>query len=292
MANTTPRYTVSNLRQATALSDKAKDDPRVDADEVEKALIVFRDSGQRTEETKRRIQAMICHIPGPTWRRSMRSFGSNEQDDTAKASATASPKRRRISHNNSVVSNPPSKQKPKMMFLTEDEVARLFAAIDTPRDTAIFRIAYHRGLRASEIGNLQLADYDARGRRLTVKRLKRSRGGTYSLTDNESRALNAWLKVRGSEPGPLFTSNRGTGIKRGMLDVLMKRYGVAAKLPADKRHMHALKHSCATHLLSTHRLDVAVVQDHLGHANIQNTMRYARITNARREEVADKLRKW
>ena len=75
-----------------------------------------------------------------------------------------------------------------------------------------------------------------------------------------------------------------------MLDVLMKQYGAAADLPKELCHFHALKH-CATHLLSK-GFDVAQVQDWIGHANIQNTMIYAKLTNARRDEMAEKLREW
>jgi integrase/recombinase XerD len=181
-------------------------------------------------------------------------------------------------------------------FLTNEEIERLFAAIERPRDLAIMRVAYHRGLRASEISLLQLADYRPKPQRLYVHRLKGSHSGEYLLCANEVRALNAWIKVRGPQPGPLFPSNRGTGIDRRMLDVLMKRYGALAELPVEKRHMHCLKHSCGTHLLSGTQslapLDVAEVQDHLGHADIRNTMVYARITNRRRDEVGERMRNW
>jgi type 1 fimbriae regulatory protein FimB len=177
-------------------------------------------------------------------------------------------------------------------FLTEDELERLFAVVTSPRDLAILRVAYHRGLRASEIGALGIEDYRRDAKRLYVRRKKGSHSGEYPLTRNEVRALDAWVRVRGTEAGPLFPSQRGTGIDRRMLDVLMKRYGALAGLPADKRHMHVLKHSCGTHLLSGRGLDVAEVQDHLGHADIRNTMVYARITNRRRDEVGERLRSW
>jgi len=177
-------------------------------------------------------------------------------------------------------------------FLTEEEVARLFAAVTRPRDLAILRVAYHRGLRASEIALLQLEDYRPKAQRLYVHRLKGSHSGEYLLSANEVRALNAWLKLRGPQPGPLFPSNRGTGIDRRMLDVLMKQYGATADLPQDKRHMHCLKHSCGTHLLSGRGLDIAEVQDHLGHVDVRNTMVYARITNRRRDAIGERLQNW
>lgn len=176
-------------------------------------------------------------------------------------------------------------------YLTPDELDRLFAAIASPRDTAIFRLAYHRGLRASELGLLALDDLRPGQDRITVRRLKGSAGGEYHLCAAEVRALRAWLKVRGAEPGPLFPSNRGTGISQQMLDVLMKRYGAAAEIPLAKRHMHALKHSCATHLLERGE-SLEDVQDHLGHQDIKSTQVYAKFTNARRQARDKRLRDW
>jgi hypothetical protein len=51
----------------------------------------------------------------------------------------------------------------------------------------------------------------------------------------------AHLRTRSDESPTLFTSNRRDPISRRQLDNLMKRYGAAAELPADKRHFHVLK---------------------------------------------------
>src|SRR5260370_1320768 len=55
------------------------------------------------------------------------------------------------------------------------------------------------------------------------------------------------------------------------------------------RHFHVLKHCCATHLLSK-GFGVERVQDWIGHANIQSTMEYAKVTNARRDDMAQELK--
>jgi integrase len=174
-------------------------------------------------------------------------------------------------------------------YLQLEEVERLFKAITGPRDRAIFRLAYHAGLRASEVGMLELRDYQPRTDRLYVHRLKGSNSGEHHLCREEAKALKAWLKQRGNAPGPIFLSKKRRPISRKMLDVLMKQYGALAMLPAKMRHFHVLKHSCATHLLSR-GFGVEQVQDWIGHANIQNTMIYARITNKRREEMAAALK--
>jgi integrase len=181
------------------------------------------------------------------------------------------------------------KRKGPPPFLQEDELARLFKAIDNPRDRAIFRLAYHAGLRASEIGLLELRDYRPKTERIAVHRLKRSNSGEHHLCREEARALRAWLKERGPSPGPIFISRKGGAIQRAQLDVLMKQYGEAAGIPKHLRHFHVLKHSCCTHLRAK-GYKVEDIQDWVGHVNIQNTMIYSHITNPGRDDMAAQLR--
>jgi len=188
--------------------------------------------------------------------------------------------------------DPPTKgrrKRKKLSFLSEQDIERLFSVIPSIRDRAIFRLAYHAGLRASELGMLELRDYDAKADRIFIHRLKGSHSGHHHLMREEGRALRAWLKVRGSFPGPIFLSRLKRPIDRTTLHVLMKKYGAAAGIPEDLRHFHVLKHSCATHLLSK-GFGVERVQDWIGHANIQSTMEYAKVTNARRDDMAQQLK--
>jgi len=182
-------------------------------------------------------------------------------------------------------------KKPAPQYLQEAEITRLFGVITSTRNRAIFRIAYHAGLRASEVGLLDMRDYDARTDRLSVSRLKGSNSGQHHLVREEAKALRAWLKTRGNAPGAIFTTRLGTPIGRKMLHELMRLYGAKAGIPAKLRHFHVLKHSCATHLLNRGH-NVEQVQDWLGHADIRNTMVYAKVSNTRREEMAQKLRDW
>jgi type 1 fimbriae regulatory protein FimB len=183
------------------------------------------------------------------------------------------------------------KKKPVHLVPQPDEVERFFAAIDRPRDRAIFRIMYHAGLRASEIGLIEMRDYNPRTDRLMVTRLKGSNSGEHPLNRKESKALKAWLKIRGTLPGVLFTSRKRGPISRQTLDELAKLYGAAAGWPAKMRHCHTFKHACCTHLLSK-GFNVEQVRDWVGHENIQNTMIYAKVTNSRRDQMAKALTDW
>ena len=104
----------------------------------------------------------------------------------------------------------------------------------------------------AELGQLELSDWIVRDDRLVIRRLKGSAGGEYHLCASELRALKAWIKVRGTDPGPLFPSRKrtGKGISSQQLWELTRKYGQAARIPLDKCHPHAFKHSCGTHLLN------------------------------------------
>src|SRR6185436_12046910 len=65
-------------------------------------------------------------------------------------------------------------RKKAISFLREEEIDRLFAVIASIRDRAHLRLAYHAGLRASEVGMLELRDYHAKPDRIFIHRLKGS----------------------------------------------------------------------------------------------------------------------
>jgi len=128
--------------------------------------------------------------------------------------------------------------------------------------------------------------------RMMIRRLKGSVSAEVRIIPAAAEAIRRWVKKRGSQPGPMFPSQRRKGISRQRLDELTKLYGQRAGIPEEKRHFHSLRHSCGTSLLSEQHLDVAQVQNHLGHKSIQNTMIYAQITEAASDARFNKLRAW
>ncbi len=146
----------------------------------------------------------------------------------------------------------PYTRNPDSQYLTQTEIHKLFSVITSPRDRAIFRIVYHRGLRAHEAGLLQLSDWNERDGMLYVRRGKGSISRDYRITPAEATALRAWLKIRGRDPGPLFPSRQlregGLGIHRSQLDRLYRGYCAKAGIRPEKAHLHAVKHSSGTGL--------------------------------------------
>lgn len=171
------------------------------------------------------------------------------------------------------------------IYLTQDELKRLIDAIVSKRDKAIFVLSYRYGLRASEVGLLRREDVDFKNLRIKIRRVKGGIGGEYPLQPDAAQKVRAYLRSRGDNSPVLFPSNRGTPISRKQLHVLMGKYGAKAKLPEEKRHFHVLRHTCGTRSYSFTG-DIHATRDLLGHVSIQNTVRYAQVTNPVREKAA------
>jgi integrase/recombinase XerD len=181
-------------------------------------------------------------------------------------------------------------------YLTVPEKDRFFKAIESVRDRAIFRLLYHHGLRASEIGKLDFSDFRPGTKleldRIYIKRLKGSLSGECAMIPAAALALRAWVRKRGYMEGPMFPSRQRGRITRCRIFQLMRQYCAAAGIPAEKAHPHSLKHTCCTHLLSDKRESIVDVQKHVGHASIKNTMIYADLTGEANEARAKRLREW
>jgi integrase len=196
-------------------------------------------------------------------------------------------------HNVQVV----QKRKDPPKYLMPEEIQALLDVTSRDaRDHAIFRVAYHHGLRASEIGLIQMRDYRPSLRkdydRLVMDRLKGSFGGDTVLVEAAAAAIRKWVKKRGYAPGPMFLSRNRGRICRTQLHYLMKHYCKLAGIPDEKAHFHALKHTCGTIMLSVLKESIVDVQHHLGHADIRSTMVYAKLTEQANEERAARLKNW
>jgi type 1 fimbriae regulatory protein FimB len=188
----------------------------------------------------------------------------------------------------------PPKKEP--VCLTLPEKARFFSVIKSARDKAAFGLCFYHGLRVSELRLLMMSDYREGSScnldRLRVTRLKGSISGETAVVPECAKLLRAWIRRRGRAPGALFPSRQRMPLSRHRLFRLMQRYGELAQLPPEKRHPHALRHSCATMLLVDQGEPVVSVQQHLGHASIQSTMKYISTGAEYSEARIRRLQNW
>jgi site-specific recombinase XerD len=160
--------------------------------------------------------------------------------------------------------------------LSKDEVHALLNSIQNPRYQAIAMVMYGAGLRISEALALTVDDIIAARGVIIVRHGKGDKPREAKL----SESLYQWLRQywrRARPPLPyLFASRRGILPFKG---TIRRALALAAKRAWIKRRVtpHVLRHSFATHLLEE-GTDVRVVAALMGHAWIQTTARYARVT--------------
>jgi len=89
---------------------------------------------------------------------------------------------------------------------------KMLAALDgdlspkAVRDRAILRLLYDLALRRKEVVSLDVAHVDLTQGSLSVLGKGRTQRDRLTLPEPTQAALEAWLAVRGWEPGPLFTN--------------------------------------------------------------------------------------
>ncbi|KLR43199.1 tyrosine-type DNA invertase [Enterobacter ludwigii] len=168
----------------------------------------------------------------------------------------------------------------KRKHLTRHEVGLILRAADRgihfERDYCMIQMCFLHGLRVSELCCLQLSDIDMGGQSVYVRRLKNSLSTQHPLFDEELPALKRWLHVRrrwrDADSDWLFLSQKGGPLSRHQVRLLLKRYGEIAKVSIPA-HPHMLRHGCGYALADLGK-DTRLIQDYLGHRNIQHTVIY------------------
>jgi integrase len=170
-------------------------------------------------------------------------------------------------------------------FLTEPEIKKLLAAAKLgrhgERDYLLVLLTYRHGLRVSELIDIRLTDLDLISGHLFVRRLKGSVSTSHPLPGDELRAIRSWFRVRGEGKTPLlFFGERGP-LTRQAINYLFREIGLRAKLGLHV-HPHMLRHSTGFYLANK-GFDTRLIQDYLGHSNINHTVKYTKTAAARFE---------
>jgi integrase len=182
-------------------------------------------------------------------------------------------------------------------MLSDEELDALLATCDKDsparavRDRAIISVFRQVGTRLAEISNLDLADY-APNFALDAARLvihgKGSKDRTSYIKNGTRAALDAWLKVRGNEPGPLFYNILKADepfprriAPRTIYQMLLDR-GEAAGLAHFTPH--DLRRSFASRLLDD-GIDISTIADLMGHTSPDITKGYDRRGEQRKQDA-------
>ena len=188
----------------------------------------------------------------------------------------------------------PQSSLPKV--LSRAQVNQLICAPDPKsslfsRDVAILELLYASGLRATELCELKLRDLNlqvgcvrvvGKGSKERVVPLGRAAAEALSRYLVESRPK---FDRNGSEI--LFLSRTGKPLERVALWMLVEKYGRKSGL-LKSISPHTLRHCFATHLLGG-GADLRVVQELLGHSDINTTQVYTHVDPSRLKALHGKF---
>ncbi len=148
------------------------------------------------------------------------------------------------------------------------------------RDKAILELFYGSGLRVSELIGLRLSDLNlsemfvhAFGKGKKERLIPFGKMAKYALERYLKEARPKFLNAQRSSY--LFLSRKGGPLTRQAVFYIVKKYAKRQGL-GDWITPHTLRHSFATHLLEG-GVDLKILQEMLGHADISTTQIYTHI---------------
>ena len=176
-----------------------------------------------------------------------------------------------------------------------DQVRALLATTDTgrPRDVrdraALLLFAVY-GFRCSEVRQLRLDDIDWQKESITVRRAKSYKVQTFPLTREVGDAIIHYVRdIRPKcDHRQVFITLHAPWRPVSAAGFY---YGIRERIDAiginlAHRGPHALRHACATHLM-TQGLSLKEIGDHLGHSSSDATRIYAKVDMVGLREVAE-----
>lgn len=167
----------------------------------------------------------------------------------------------------------PKKEKKLPVVLSTEEVKSLIDAADFKKTELIIKMLYSSGLRVSELVNLQVKDLDFNQNIGWVRQGKGNKDRLFQISESLSKQLLRYLSKH-SDNKYLFAEQEPMS-KRNVQSIVTR---TAKKAGINKKvSPHTLRHSFATHLLEN-GANLLVIQQLLGHENIETTKIYTHIS--------------
>lgn len=198
------------------------------------------------------------------------------------------------------IESPNIGQKTLPKYLTVDESLKLLNAIKDDkesktraRDYAIVTLFLNCGMRLSELVGISLGEIDPEFRSLRVIG-KGSKERVVYLNDSCRTALSDYFKVRNADGqikredmDALFLSSRHQRISNKTVQFVVYKYLERAGLGYKHFSTHKLRHTAATLMYQTGKVDVRVLKDILGHEQLNTTQIYTHVSNESMEEAVN-----
>jgi integrase/recombinase XerD len=169
-------------------------------------------------------------------------------------------------------------------LLAISQVEKLFAQLENLKPKTMIYMAYSAGLRVSEVVNLKIGDIHSERMVINIKGAKGKKDRMVGLSQGILDLLRKyyvaykpkkWLFEGQYENSPYST--------RSLQQIFHRAKGAAKILQPVT--FHSLRHSYATHL-HERGTDIKLIQELLGHNDLNTTLRYTQVSNRTLENIA------
>lgn len=168
--------------------------------------------------------------------------------------------------------------------MNPQDVKKLLSVIDHTRDRALIFLLLRTGIRIGEALGLTMNDVDLKDRKVNLfQGEKNDMGRVVYLSNDAVFCLKRWFKWRDPEKVFIFYGKGDAPLCYSTAREHFAKYLEEAGLDKKGYTVHALRHTCASELLNA-GMRLEVLQQLLGHQDIEMTRRYARLTDRTREE--------
>jgi integrase/recombinase XerD len=164
------------------------------------------------------------------------------------------------------------------------DVKRLLSVIQNIRDRAMIVVLLRTGMRIGELLQTRVSDAHLDERKILLWVGEKNRTGrVVYFSEDACEAVRAWILKRDVQKPLLFYAQGRNTMSYTGARRLFGKYLQKANLSDKGYSLHCLRHTCATQLLNA-GMRLECLQQLLGHSTVEQTRRYARLTDKTREE--------
>lgn len=181
-------------------------------------------------------------------------------------------------------------------YMKEEEIKRFIEAINeypfradvAARNKLIIKIILYTGIRVNEAINLKIKNFvkedsnyilqvSGKGNKPRVVMIKES---------NIKDVLKQWLEIRNSNSSYLFHNKKGKLLAQAYISKNVEKILISAGIRKEKNGAHMLRHTFATMLYQKSH-DLVLVQESLGHADINTSRIYTHFDKEKLKKTTD-----
>ncbi len=160
--------------------------------------------------------------------------------------------------------------------LTKEETRRLLGTITHTKSRIMVKLLYSSGIRLSECLHLKVEDLELGNKMGWVRAGKGAKDRMFILSEDVSTEILQYVNAQNRRSGYLFTGSDNQPLSARNVQKIVKKAAQNANIQKQITP-HKLRHSSATHLLEA-GTDIRIIQELLGHANLQTTEVYTHVS--------------